>query len=90
MLLSTTTANLVRHDLPPGLGLLDLGPTVLPDFDRPERLFQLEIQGLALTFPPLSTRERDKARPRIPRRRTEVQVSTWPLLERDARGRRAA
>ena len=48
VLLSSTTANLVRHDLPGELGLLDLGPTVLPDFDRPERLFQLEIPGLAL------------------------------------------
>ena len=84
VLLSTTTANLVRHDLPGGLGLLDLGPSVLPDFDRPERLFQLEIDGLALKFPPLSTREREKAQPRIPRRRTEVQVASTPLLERDA------
>ena len=84
VLLSSTTANLVRHDLPGELGLLDLGPSVLPDFDRPERLFQLEIPGLALKFPPLSTREREKARPRIPRRRTDVQVSSRPLLEREA------
>ena len=35
VLLSTTTANLVRHELPEGLGLLDLGRTVLPDFDQP-------------------------------------------------------
>ena len=84
VLLSSTTANLVRHDLPGELGLLDLGPTVLPDFDRPERLFQLEIPGLALKFPPLSTRQREKSQPRIPRRRVEVQVSSWPLLERDA------
>jgi len=84
VLLSTTTANLVRHELPEGLGLLDLGRTALPDFDQPERLYQLEIQGLARKFPPLSTREREKARPRIPRRRTDVQVSSTPLLEREA------
>src|SRR3954469_15888707 len=48
VLLSSTTANLVRHDLPGGLGLLDLGRAALPDFDRPERLFQLEIEGVAL------------------------------------------
>jgi len=47
-------------------------------------LFQLEIEGLAGEFPPLSTREREKARPRIPRRRAEVQVATTPLLEREA------
>jgi class 3 adenylate cyclase/DNA-binding CsgD family transcriptional regulator len=84
VLLSTTTATLVRFDLPAQLGLRDLGPVVLPDFDRPERLFQLEIEGLAGEFPPLSTREREKARPRIPRRRAEVQVATTPLLEREA------
>src|SRR3954449_4225648 len=84
VLLSSTTANLVKHELPGGLGLLDLGRTELPDFDHPERLFQLEIEGLAGAFPALSTREREKARPRIPRRRTDVQVSSTPLLEREA------
>jgi DNA-binding CsgD family transcriptional regulator len=84
VLLSTTTATLVRFDLPAQLGLLDLGPVVLPDFDRPERLFQLEVEGLPGEFPPLSTREREKARPRMPRRRAEVQVATTPLLEREA------
>src|SRR4051794_2583739 len=84
VLLSSTTANLVRHELPGGLGLLDLGRTELPDFDHPERLFQLEIEGLSGQFPALSTREREKARPRIPRRRTDVQVSSTPLLEREA------
>ena len=84
VLLSTTTATLVRFDLPSQLGLRDLGPVALPDFDRPERLFQLEIEGLPGEFPPLSTRERDKARPRMPRRRAEVQVATTPLLEREA------
>src|SRR3954467_11330636 len=84
VLLSSTTANLVKHELPGGLGLRDLGRTELPDFDHPERLFQLEIEGLAGEFPALSTREREKARPRIPRRRTDVQVSSTPLLEREA------
>jgi class 3 adenylate cyclase/DNA-binding CsgD family transcriptional regulator len=84
VLLSSTTANLVRHDLPSGLGLRDLGPTELQDFDRPERLFQLDIEGLPGDFAPLATRQRDKASPRIPRRRTEVPVASTPLLERDA------
>jgi class 3 adenylate cyclase/DNA-binding CsgD family transcriptional regulator/tetratricopeptide (TPR) repeat protein len=84
VLLSSTTANLVRHELPPGLGLRDLGETALPDFDRPERLYQLEVEGLPGQFPPLSTRERDKAKPRMPRRRTDVPVATTPLLEREA------
>jgi class 3 adenylate cyclase/DNA-binding CsgD family transcriptional regulator len=84
VLLSNTTANLVRHDLPSPYGLRDLGETVLPDFDRAERLYQLEIEGLLREFPPLSTREREKAKPRIPRRRTDVPVATTPLLEREA------
>jgi len=84
VLLSTMTANLVRHELPSDLGLRDLGETALPDFDRPERLYQLEAEGLPGDFPPLSTREREKAKPRMPRRRADVQVSTAPLLEREA------
>ena len=66
VLLSTTTANLVRDDLPGGIGLRDLGPTELADFDHPERLFQLEIPGLPNDFAPLSAR-REKA-PRIDRK----------------------
>ncbi|HEY7018755.1 MAG TPA: AAA family ATPase, partial [Gaiellaceae bacterium] len=84
VLLSNTTATLVRHELPGDLGLRDLGPTELPDFDRPERLHQLEIEGLPGEFPPLSMREREKARPRMPRRRMDVQVAATPLLEREA------
>jgi class 3 adenylate cyclase/DNA-binding CsgD family transcriptional regulator len=84
VLLSSTTANLVRHDLPSELGLRDLGETVLPDFDRAERLYQLEVEGLVSEFAPLATREREKAKPRMPRRRTEVPVARTPLLEREA------
>ena len=84
VLLSSTTATLVSHDLPATFGLRDLGETELPDFDEPERLHQLEVEGLPSEFPPLSSREREKAKPRSPRRRADVQVSTTPLLEREA------
>jgi class 3 adenylate cyclase/DNA-binding CsgD family transcriptional regulator len=83
VLISNTTANLVRHDLPPELGLRDLGETALPDFDRAERLYQLEVEGLPGEFPSLSTRERGKAKPRVQRRRVDVPVSSTPLLERE-------
>src|SRR3954467_11146561 len=83
-LLSSTTANLVKLEPPGGPRLRQPGRTELPGFDPPERIFQLEIEGLAGEFPALSTREREKARPRIPRRRTDVQVSSTPLLEREA------
>jgi len=83
VLVSSTTANLVRAELTAGLGLRDLGETALPDIERPERLYQLEIAGLPGEFPPLSIREKEK-KPRIPRRRAEVPVATTPLLEREA------
>jgi class 3 adenylate cyclase/DNA-binding CsgD family transcriptional regulator len=84
VLVSSTTAGLVRHDLPSDLELRELGEVVLPDFDKPERLYQLVVPGLQDEFPPLSVRELTKARPRAPRRRTEVPVSRAPLLEREA------
>jgi class 3 adenylate cyclase/DNA-binding CsgD family transcriptional regulator len=84
VLISSTTAGLVQHELPGELGLLDLGECTLPDFDQPERLFQLIVDGLPEEFPPLSAREKTKARPRPPRRRMDVQVSRSPLLEREA------
>ena len=84
VLLSSTTANLVRHDLASGFGLRDLGEVTLPDFDRPERLFQLVVDGLPEEFPPLSVREKARPKPRPLRRRVEVQVSKAPLLEREA------
>ena len=81
-LLSSTTANLVQSELPADLRLRDLGPTPLRDFDRPERLYQLEIEGLPSDFPPLETRDQKKAR--IPRRRIDVPPASTPLLEREA------
>ena len=82
VLLSSTTANLVWSELPPDVRLRDLGPTPLRDFDRPEALYQLEIEGLPGDFPPLESRDQKKAR--APRRPLEVQVGTTPLLEREA------
>jgi len=84
VLLSSTTANLVRSELSAALRLRDLGETTLADIDDRQRLYQLDIDGLPGEFPPLATRERDKAKPRIPRRRAEVQVARTPLLEREA------
>ncbi len=84
VLLSSTTAGLIRHDLPGELELRDLGETTLPDFDRPERLYQLMGPGLHAEFPSLSSRQKTKVRPRTPRRLLDMQVSRTPLLEREA------
>src|SRR5712691_3958464 len=55
VLLSNATRELVEDDLPPGLGLRDLGEQRLKDLDRPERIFQLVIDGLRNDFPALKT-----------------------------------
>jgi predicted ATPase/class 3 adenylate cyclase len=54
-LLSQTTQDLVRDELPPGLALRDLGERRLKDLTRPEHIFQLLIPGLPADFPPLKT-----------------------------------
>jgi len=53
VLLSETTASLVRDSLPPGVWLRDLGAHRLKDLGRPERISQLEARGLPAEFPPL-------------------------------------
>lgn len=57
VLVSETTRALVDHALPPGLTLKDLGMHRLKDLARPERLFQLTVDGLPADFPPLKTLE---------------------------------
>ena len=57
VLLSETTAPLVRDDLPEGVTLLDLGRHRLKDMRRPERIHQLVLDGLPAEFPPLNSLE---------------------------------
>jgi predicted ATPase/class 3 adenylate cyclase len=57
VLVSETTRALVDHALPQGLTLKDLGMHRLKDLARPERLFQLIVEGLPADFPPLKTLE---------------------------------
>jgi class 3 adenylate cyclase/DNA-binding CsgD family transcriptional regulator len=52
VLLSDTTRDLVEPDLPTEVRLRDLGLVQLRDIDRPERLFQLVMEGLPEAFPP--------------------------------------
>ena len=78
VLLSSTTARLVEHDLPREVGLRDLGATEVPDFERPERLYQLVIPGLRETFPPLGARTGRAATSK------RTRSAGPPLLERDA------
>ncbi|MDP9255344.1 MAG: ABC transporter substrate-binding protein [Actinomycetota bacterium] len=55
ILLSNTTRELAEDELPPGVGLRDLGEQWLKDIDRPERIYQLVVDGLPSEFSPLRT-----------------------------------
>ncbi len=55
VLLSATTAGLVRDRLPDGATLEDLGQHRLRDLTTPERVFQLDHVGLPSTFPALAS-----------------------------------
>lgn len=52
VLVSGVTRELVRDNLPGGLGLRALGEHRLKSLDRPEQLFQLTGEGLPGDFPP--------------------------------------
>jgi class 3 adenylate cyclase len=53
ILVSETTASLVRDDLPADASLVDLGEHRLRDLTRTERVYQLLAGGLVAEFPPL-------------------------------------
>ena len=67
VLLSSATRELVEDEVG-GVSIRELGSYRLKDIDRPERLFQLEIDGLQTEFPPLKAEK--VAKPRPVRRRT--------------------
>jgi predicted ATPase/class 3 adenylate cyclase len=55
ILLSLTTQELIRDQLPTGADLRDRGEHSLKDLIRPERIFQLVVPDLPSDFPPLKT-----------------------------------
>jgi peptide/nickel transport system substrate-binding protein len=55
ILASQATASVLGDDELEGITLRDLGEHRLKDLDRPERIYQLEIDGLPEEFPPLKT-----------------------------------
>jgi predicted ATPase/class 3 adenylate cyclase len=58
VLVSDATVRLVADGLPGGVTTRDLGERRLKDLARPERIFQLVIDGLPADFPPLKTLDR--------------------------------
>jgi class 3 adenylate cyclase len=57
VLLSLSTHEMVRDQLPAEIALIDLGKRHLKDLFRPERVFQLIASGLPSEFPPVRTLE---------------------------------
>jgi class 3 adenylate cyclase len=61
VLVSSATRELVEDDLGDGISLADLGTLRLKDFDRPERIAQVEADGLERDFPALTAIEKDES-----------------------------
>ena len=57
VLLSQATCSVLEDDELPGIRIRDLGRHRLKDLDRLEHIYQLEIDGLPVDFPPLRTAE---------------------------------
>ena len=55
ILVSSATAQLTSDELPEGVDLVDLGPHVLRDLERPEHVFQIAKGGLTRDFSPLKS-----------------------------------
>jgi predicted ATPase/class 3 adenylate cyclase len=78
ILLSETTAALVRDSLPAGAALRDLGRHRLKDLGRPEQIFQLDAAGLPAEFPPLRSLDNPALPNNLP-----VQLTTFIGRERE-------
>jgi hypothetical protein len=63
VLLSETTRALVGSSLPDGVSIFALGERRLKDFDEPERVFELEIDGVSAPEPPLRPEAPAEPRP---------------------------
>jgi predicted ATPase/class 3 adenylate cyclase/Tfp pilus assembly protein PilF len=55
VLLSQTTYELIRSELPDGVTVRDIGEHRLKDLRQPKHLYQLVIRGLPSDFPPLKS-----------------------------------
>jgi predicted ATPase/class 3 adenylate cyclase len=87
VLLSGATTALARDQIPPGVGLVDLGQHRLKDLSQPEQVFQPVVTGLPSVFPPLTSIDSHphnlpvQATPLLGREREVEAVSA--LLSRD-------
>jgi predicted ATPase/class 3 adenylate cyclase/DNA-binding CsgD family transcriptional regulator len=66
VVVSAAAAGLLAGSLPAGAGLRDLGLHRLRDIGEPERIFQLQAEGLPVAFPPLRSVADPKLRGNLP------------------------
>ena len=76
VLMSEASRAAAAADLPPGVGVRDLGQHDLRGLAEPERIHQLVIDGLASDFPPLRSNT-------TPRTTLPVQLTTFVGRERE-------
>ena len=74
VLISQTTYDLIKDQLPVGASLRDMGVHRLKDLQQPEPIFQLVISGLPDDFPPLKTLDIHK---------NNLPTQPTPLIGRD-------
>jgi ABC-type oligopeptide transport system substrate-binding subunit/class 3 adenylate cyclase len=85
VLLSETTAPLLRDELPEGVTLRDLGRHRLKDMKGPEHIRQLVIEGLPGEFPALKSLE--ALAPEVPLESGPVQLPAFLEAEVEVRSR---
>lgn len=68
--MSSSTYELVCDHIPDGVELVDMGPHRLKDLVRPEHVYQVDVDGLPTTFPPLASL--DKTPNNLPVQLTEL------------------
>ena len=68
--ISGTTFRLVENELPAGVTLADMGTHRLKDLTRPEHVFQVDVEGLETSFPPLKSL--DSVANNLPEQMTEL------------------
>ena len=68
VVLSATTAALVRESMPAGTALRSLGFHRLKDLGSPTELFQMDVDGLEMSFPPLRSLDNPDLRHNLPSR----------------------
>ncbi len=77
IVLSAAAAALLSGSLPAGASVRDLGLHRLKDLGKPERIFQLDAEGLPTAFPPLASLDNPKLRNNLP-------AQTSSFIGRDA------